>query len=47
MQLFLCLARYQLFFCCCAAATTAKAKFLSFLASNLLLLRGQSRCKKT
>ncbi len=41
MQLFLCLARYQLFFCCCAAATTAKAKLLSFLASNLLLLGGQ------
>ncbi len=47
MQLFLCLARYQLFFCCCAAATIAKAKFLSFLASNPLPLGGQSRCKKT
>ncbi len=35
------------FFCCCAAATIAKEKFLSFLASNLLLLGGQSRCKET
>ncbi len=47
IQLFLCLARYRFFFCCCAAATTAKEKSLSFLASNLLLLGGQSRYKKT